>query len=120
MPGDGSKQAALLAKSRATGLKCPTCGASTRCIDSRPSEHGWRRRRGCPNNHRFTSYEVICEPTKDMTAEIWRAKKLMAQATEAMLALDVLLSRAQDRAELVREFEASKYGNAAPRGNHVR
>ncbi len=115
----GARVADLLARERKTGFPCPKCQKPTRCVDSRPSDDGWRRRRGCSCGWRFSTREIsIDEAGVDFLPEIWAAKNLMAKATEAMLALDILLTKAQERAELLREFEVTRYGNAAPRGKH--
>lgn len=40
-------------------MACPICGKILRIIDSRPIGERVRRRRRCPQNHRFTTYEEI-------------------------------------------------------------
>ena len=41
-------------------MKCPTCGAWSTVIETRKStELGFRRRRECANEHKFTTQEVV-------------------------------------------------------------
>lgn len=95
-----------------TGFKCPSCNEIAWVLDSRPADHGWRRRRGCVNGHRITTREIIADDSQDFSVEIWSAKKIVAEAAESLLKLDVLLAKAQDRADLQKEFEGARYGNA--------
>lgn len=41
-------------------MKCPTCGADTRVLETRATNtHATRRTRECFNNHRFTTLEAV-------------------------------------------------------------
>jgi len=41
-------------------MKCPTCGAWSTVIETRKStELGFRRRRECANEHKFTTQEIV-------------------------------------------------------------
>ena len=41
-------------------MPCPTCGVRvTEVKDSRATGNAVRRRRWCPNGHRFTTYETV-------------------------------------------------------------
>lgn len=61
-------------------LVCPTCGESTKVIDSRGSRGAIRRRRECLNEtckYRFTTYEAISEQLSSRTL-IERIMQLLA------------------------------------------
>jgi transcriptional repressor NrdR len=66
-------------------MNCPFCGASTRVVDSRPSEDGTvvRRRRQCDQcGQRFTTYETIEQGPlwvvkKDGRRELFKREKLL-------------------------------------------
>jgi hypothetical protein len=54
-------------------MPCPTCGSKeSTTLDSRPTSDSIRRRRACPNGHRYTTYErtVSAEATQALTFEI--------------------------------------------------
>ena len=45
---------------RNRSLRCPHCHGVTRCVDSRFTEEGRRRRRECSNcEARFNTYELV-------------------------------------------------------------
>lgn len=45
---------------REFGIRCPECNSNlSRTVDSRPQMGAQRRRRECPNGHRYTTYETI-------------------------------------------------------------
>ncbi len=40
-------------------MQCPKCGSDVSQVkNSRPTQHGIRRRRICPKGHRYTTYET--------------------------------------------------------------
>ena len=45
------------------GITCPECGERTEVTDSRPKPGGIYRRRKCPQDHRFTTIEIIDDLT---------------------------------------------------------
>lgn len=55
-------------------MNCPQCGKATDVIDSRARGATVKRRRRCPNDHRFTTTEIIGEP-KAIVAAIAMLRK---------------------------------------------
>lgn len=52
----------------ADGFPCPVCGKKSRVYDSRAGTNGaeFRRRRECPDNHRFSTVECVAvQPKKE-------------------------------------------------------
>ena len=67
-------------------MKCPTCGAVTHVLETRPTDtHATRRARECDNMHRFVTLEVV-EPAVNHGA-LARAEKTV-QANRARWARD--------------------------------
>ena len=67
-------------------MKCPTCGAVTRVLETRLTDtHATRRTRECDNLHRFVTLEVV-EPAVNPGA-LSRAEKTV-QANRARWARD--------------------------------
>jgi hypothetical protein len=58
---------------KGAGRDCPSCGALTGVIDSRPSPYGIRRRRKCSGcGGRITTFEVACPPDALARGELLR------------------------------------------------
>jgi transcriptional regulator NrdR family protein len=57
---------------------CPTCGAATKVIDSRPTKKMIRRRRVClgRGEHRFTCYEMTGDFFNQLSEDADIARKL--------------------------------------------
>lgn len=50
--------------------KCPACGEGTGVVDSRPNEHGIRRRRKCYScAHKITTIEIPYQDFRDLDLE---------------------------------------------------
>ena len=48
-------------------MPCPKCGKDTQIRDSRMAEHGVKRRRVCPNGHKFTTLEVMADTKRGVS-----------------------------------------------------
>ena len=42
-------------------MKCPECGVWSTVLETRTTENGYRRRRQCANEHKFTTEEVVVQ-----------------------------------------------------------
>ena len=90
-------------------MECPTCGGSTRVVDSRATEDGAiRRRRQCSRcEHRFTTYERLAElePTvvkRDGRREPFQLDKLLTGIRIAFIKRPIPQSDLEGIAEAVR------------------
>lgn len=108
---------------KTTGYRCQHCTEFAFVVDSRPSPHGWRRRRACPSGHRFTTYETTVSEGKDFVPEIEEAIRTMEQAEDAIQVLSVLLDKMHDRARLAKAMDSDRYAgvmrvpnNTSPEG----
>ena len=43
-------------------MKCPTCNQKTEVLRVQEMRNGTRRRRECPQGHRFTTHERVSSP----------------------------------------------------------
>jgi transcriptional regulator NrdR family protein len=66
-------------------MKCPVCGAWSTVKESRESKQfGFRRRRECANEHKFTTQEVVIP---DEVIEEQRRENLAAYNEKRMVAV---------------------------------
>jgi len=42
-------------------MKCPECGSWSTVLETRITEKGYKRRRECANEHKFTTEEVVVQ-----------------------------------------------------------
>lgn len=66
-------------------MNCPKCTAATRVYDSRPCEHGIRRRRVCQDcGHRFATYEISAHDYELVREGLGKALPLIEKAAGAL------------------------------------
>lgn len=66
---------------------CAECGGQTSVIDTRPSYRRLRRRRKCPNGHRFSTVEIPMDARQQLKDLIlWAARQTDAQGDDDLVA----------------------------------
>lgn len=83
----------IQSRQHASAFRCPECGEDTTVYDSRrvPHLNTVRRRRVCPNGHRFSTREVIMREGDDPRGVRFQVDQARAAVTAALDNLLVML-----------------------------
>lgn len=80
---------------------CPTCGAKSDVVDSRPTRSSIRRRRKCSKcDRRWSTFETALEDAPEMRRDLhliaMRLAKLAEQCADEAKRIDLLLTDMRD------------------------
>ena len=64
-------------------MKCPNCQKPMRCVDTRPTIDRVYRRHECPEHGRFSTLEIVLDPTKKGKDVMRRAENKLEQDYKA-------------------------------------